>query len=154
MTQATEAANLLITFFRHFEAAATLIPVLEQAGSIENSLAEKQVLVADLAGRLDTLNTQLEAAQRDLTDARTSAGKILADAKSKAAGIVEQAEGAAQAEKAEAARAAAEATDQLAAIQAQIVVARSELAALEARKADQEAAIAAELEAARKRLGG
>ena len=154
MSKATEAADLLRLFFKNFEAAATVIPMLEQAGSLENSIAEKTAISESLMGQIDTLRDQVAGMQRDLEDARTAADATVKAAEARAAEIVSEAEQRAEgiAEAAVVAQEAADAT--LAEVAAQTETARAELATLEQKKAETEAAIAAELEAARKRLGG
>lgn len=154
MSKATEAADLLKQFFRNFEAAASLIPLLDQVGSLENSLKEKQEASDALLGQMETYKGQVAALQRDLEGARESAVKVISNAKAEAEAIV----AAAKAEAREHGKLAAEAVADLQAAadaaKNEVAAKRGELQAAEAALADVQARTASALELARKTFGG
>ena len=154
MSAATEAADLLRVFFKNYEAAQAVSALLEQVGSIENSIGEKQKLVAEADSSLATLREQSEAVQRDIEQARSAAVGILKAAQAEAAETLEKA-------KSDAQEVQAQAAEEVTAAQAQLSAARDELASVQAQAvvaaatlADINGKIDAARDAARRLIGG
>lgn len=153
MSDLAQAADQLRLFFKNYEAAALVIPALEQLGSLDNAIADKRRLADAEQARLEDLEQKIVGANLDLETCRQDADAAIARAKAQAEAIVTEAK--AEANKIAAAAKAVQLTADVALDEA--VKARD--AALEEAKAAEErrdqvnAEIEASLAAARARLG-
>lgn len=133
-TDKIDAANELRAFANRFRGVLACADDLEKIGSLENAAVEIQ-------SRVDGLKLQEEAAKERIAkmglefaeaqkEARASANKLIDDAKAEAAVVKQAAEEAAAATRESAAKDLAEATQKLAARNAEIAGANATLGAV------------------------
>ena len=153
MSDLAQAADQLRLFFKNYEAAALVIPALDQLGSLDNAIADKRRLADAEQARLEDIEQKIVGANLDLETCRQDAAAVVDQAKAEAAELVAKAK--AEAGEIAAAAKAAQLTADVALDEA--VKARD--AALEEAKAAEDrrdqvnAEIEASLAAARARLG-